>query len=333
MSESGEGLSAVCDGPRVDVIIAAWNRADTIERAIRSALDQEGLGRVVVVDDASIDDTLARIEALARADARVVAVGLPVNRGPAAARNAALALACAPFVTILDADDYLLPGRLVGLMAWASDQDFVADDLVRVEDHSLGPATTPSVSDQAAFAPWSLDFETFVRGNIARRGRPRRELGFFKPLIRLEFLRQHALAYDEGLRLGEDFDLYARALRAGARFRVVPALGYVSVTRVGSLSGRHGRTDLQRLLERTLALDGPGLSRRERIALAALGRSLDARIQWLLLIDAVKAREWGGMVRPFRRSFTVTGFLLANLGDQVVRRSFSCLRGFWETRR
>jgi hypothetical protein len=75
----------------------------------------------------------------------------------------------------------------------------------------------------------------------------RKELGYLKPLIRRSFLDHHGLRYDEGLRLGEDYALYARALAAGARFLLVPTAGYVAVERADSLSARHNRRDLEAL--------------------------------------------------------------------------------------
>ena len=49
----------------VDVIIAVWNNADTIERAIRSALSAPEVSRVIVVDDRSTDETASVVTALA----------------------------------------------------------------------------------------------------------------------------------------------------------------------------------------------------------------------------------------------------------------------------
>ena len=97
--------------------------------------------------------------------------------------------------------------------------------------------------------------EQFVLGDVNRRGALRRGLGFLKPLIRRSFLDHHQLRYDERLRLGEDYALYARALAAGARFLIVPAAGYVSVVRDDSISSRHSREDLERLRAHPVSLD------------------------------------------------------------------------------
>src|SRR5262249_10797702 len=118
----------------VDVIIAAWNRADTIERAIRSVAGEEAVKSVIVVDDASSDDTFLRASALCAALPKLKVIRQPCNGGPSAARNAALNLASADWVTILDGDDYMQPGRLARLLEQGTDADIVADDLLQIEE-------------------------------------------------------------------------------------------------------------------------------------------------------------------------------------------------------
>jgi succinoglycan biosynthesis protein ExoU len=93
-----------------------------------------------------------------------------------------------------------------------------------------------------------MNFARFVEANISRPGRPRGELGFLKPVMRRAFLERHALGYDERLRLGEDFDLYARMLLAGARFRLVATCGYLAIERPDSLSAQHSAADLAALV-------------------------------------------------------------------------------------
>lgn len=105
------------DRPAVTVIVPAWNSARTIERAIRSVLDA-GLEavEVVVVDDASTDETVAVVERIAAVDPRVVLLRSETNRGPSVARNRALEAARGTWLTFLDADDRLLPGGLAALV-------------------------------------------------------------------------------------------------------------------------------------------------------------------------------------------------------------------------
>src|SRR5688572_8809285 len=109
------------------ILIAAYNAEATLDRAIRSALDQPEVVEVCVIDDASRDGTLALARAWAARDSRVIALSSSVNAGPAAARNAGLAATTAPWVGILDADDYFLPGRIAAMLDHADDADFIAD--------------------------------------------------------------------------------------------------------------------------------------------------------------------------------------------------------------
>ena len=90
----------------VDVLIAARDREDTIERAVSSALGEGEVRAVIVVDDGSTDDTAARARRCDSDGKRVIVKCLPHSRGPAAARNSAIEISTAPWLAILDADDF-----------------------------------------------------------------------------------------------------------------------------------------------------------------------------------------------------------------------------------
>lgn len=236
----------------VCVIIAARNAAPTIAVAIASALREPEVAEVVVVDDASTDDTAAVARSADDGSGRLVVMRFDDNRGPSFARNAAIAKSRSPFISILDADDFFLQGRFRNLFA-ASDWDFAADNIMLIRDGATGDATK-IVAPRFAADPEFLDFERFVDGNISRRRVQRGELGFLKPVISRAFLDRHGLRYDESLRLGEDYELYARAIACGARFKVIRSCGYGAIVRADSLSGRHKTEDLKRLADADLAL-------------------------------------------------------------------------------
>jgi succinoglycan biosynthesis protein ExoU len=311
---------------RVDVIIAAWNRADTIERALLSALSESEVGAVIVIDDCSIDDTgvLARRIA-ADYGRRVMVSRLPVNRGPAAARNVGLELSTAPWAAVLDGDDFFLPGRIGDLLSHAGENDFVADNLIQVQEgqeHNRESCLLEGYS-----APWQLNLEGFVLGNVHRPGRLRRELGFLKPMMRRSFIDRHRLRYDETLRLGEDYAFYARALALGARFVITPARGYVSVERPDSLSGHHTMQDLERLRDVDLDLGRVGgLTTAERRAIRRHYDCVDAKAQWIAVINSVKARSVSQFIAPFLRSWTVSTVLIKNLIEEAYMRGSRWLR-------
>lgn len=229
---------------RVAVLIAAHDASATIGAAVKSALSQPETAEVVVVDDASTDDTADRAHLAAQGDPRLRVLTSERNIGPGAARNIGISASSAPVIALLDADDIFLPGRLRHLTEH-SGWDFIADNIVFVPEGAPTPVPGGHGGSDAGLS--ALDLAAFARGNLARGGRSRGELGFLKPLMRRAFLDRHRLRYDPALRLGEDYDLYVRALMAGARFLVSHNPGYMAHIRAGSLSGRHRTDDLLRL--------------------------------------------------------------------------------------
>jgi succinoglycan biosynthesis protein ExoU len=307
-------------GEAVDVIIAAWNRSDTIARAIRSAVMEPKVRKVIVVDDGSTDDTADVADRIAAETSRVTVCRLPKNRGPSVARNKAIELSSSPWLSILDADDYFIPERIEKLLNAAADADFIADNILRIEDVQTGGGPPRPVFDLGV-GPRRLNFEDFVMGDVNKRNASGRELGFLKPLIRRDFLDRHCLYYEEGLRLGEDYALYAQALAVGARFVVMPGCGYVSVAYATSLSRKHTRHDLERLRDFDLQLAKiVNLSNADRRALRAHYRSVDSRAQWLAVIEGFKSRDLKRILSPFARSPTVSTFLVRQLLFEGFRR-------------
>jgi succinoglycan biosynthesis protein ExoU len=307
---------------QVDVVIAAWNRAGSIDRAINSVIDEAAVRQVIVADDASTDGTAEIVATLARDQPKIRLIRSQVNQGPAAARNRAIDSGTAPWIAILDGDDYLEAGRLGRLLAASAHCDIVADDLIQVSD-DIPRRTLLDLAE-----PRMIDLAAFIDGNINRRGAPRREMGFLKPILSRDFLNRHGLRYDPALRLGEDYVLYAQALAAGARFRLIPASGYVAVLRGDSLSARHSRRDLEALREadHRLLAQAP-LSVAARAALRQHKAQLDGKIQWLEVIEAVKARDPVRFLRGCTLSPGVAAEIAGRLAEQAYLRTRAVLLG------
>ncbi len=235
----------------VCIIIAAKNAGDTISRAITSALAEPNAAEVVIVDDGSTDDTAAVARAADDGTGRLNVIRFEVNRGPSAARNHAISISRSPLLAVLDADDFFLPGRLRQLLS-EDGWDLIADNIAFID---AAQAATPYAGfKQFAPSPQFIDFAGFVEGNISRRGALRGEIGFLKPLMRRAFLDEHGIRYNETLRLGEDYDLYARTLILGARYKIIKSCGYAAVVRGSSLSGNHRTIDLKLLYEADRAI-------------------------------------------------------------------------------
>lgn len=313
--------TAVRTPPRVSVIIAAYNAADTIGLSIRSALAEPEVGEVWVVDDRSTDGTVREALAADDGSGRLRIRSQTQNGGPAVARNRALAASGCPWVCVLDADDYFLPGRIGRLLRRADGVTMIADELTRISQGALPPAAPPDMGSAAA----DITFEAFVEGNISRPGRYREELGFIKPLMNRYFLEEHDIQYDPGLRLGEDYHLYARILARGGTLRLLPPQGYVAVTRSNSISGSHTIADLKALRDADLDLLALPVSSKGRRALRRHYRSVDQRLQWRRLIDRVKAGDPAGMISTFT-SIPVAGFLALRLAEQAWIRLGRAIR-------
>jgi len=100
-------------GPVVTVVVPVFNRASTIEAALRSIQEQTcTVWEAIVVDDGSTDCTSDRVAALAREDDRIVLRRHDRNRGAQAARNTGIAEARTPWIAFLDSDDQWLPQSL-----------------------------------------------------------------------------------------------------------------------------------------------------------------------------------------------------------------------------
>ncbi|MDO5058614.1 MAG: glycosyltransferase family A protein [Neisseria sp.] len=98
--------------PKIDVIIPCYNAAETLERAVISALRQPETGAVWLVDDTSGDNTAALIGRLKKADSRIRAETMLQNGGAAKARNWGALQSRADLIAFLDADDEYEDGAL-----------------------------------------------------------------------------------------------------------------------------------------------------------------------------------------------------------------------------
>jgi succinoglycan biosynthesis protein ExoU len=267
----------------VCVIIAAKNAGQTIGRAITSALREPETAEVIVVDDGSSDSTASVSRQMDDGTGRLTVVSFEANRGPAAARNHAIMMSKSPVLAILDSDDFFFPGRLHNLLTQTG-WDFIADNIAFVDEEKASTAHLAVETFPAA--PRILDLSEFIEGNISKRGVRRREIGFLKPLMRREFLDTHRLRYQESLRLGEDYDLYARALTKNARYKIIHSCGYGAVVRSNSLSGSHRTVDLKRLYEADRAiLAQPGLSPQVRALIARHERHIRGRYELREFLD------------------------------------------------
>jgi glycosyltransferase involved in cell wall biosynthesis len=106
--------------PLVSVVITNYNYGRYLAEAATSVLTQRDVDvEVVIVDDASTDESLRVAGRLATLDNRVRLLVRDTNGGPVVAFNDGLGAATGQFVVRLDADDMLTPGSLARATALA----------------------------------------------------------------------------------------------------------------------------------------------------------------------------------------------------------------------
>jgi len=109
----------------VSVIIPTWNRANTIERALRSSLAQSASPlEVLVCDDGSTDNTRELV--LSIGDSRARWIDAKRSGRPAIPRNRGIQSSRGEWLAFLDSDDEWLPDKLEKQLAVAEESGCMA---------------------------------------------------------------------------------------------------------------------------------------------------------------------------------------------------------------
>ena len=123
----------------VDVIVPCYRYAHFLRQCVESVLTQSGPDvRVLILDDASPDNTPEVAAELAKNDSRVTVRRHSTNMRHIATYNEGIEWVSADFMLLLSADDYLLPGalnRAAKLMEQSPNVGFVFGNAVELHEH------------------------------------------------------------------------------------------------------------------------------------------------------------------------------------------------------
>jgi glycosyltransferase involved in cell wall biosynthesis len=191
--------------PVVSVVIPAYNVAPYISETLDSIFAQTfARYEVIVVNDGS-PDTKELEQALEPYLNRIVYLKQE-NRGAGAARNAGLRQARGEFVAFLDADDLWLPDYLSEQVRFIreGDYDFVYADALLFGQSPLAGRTFMQIAPSNG----EVTFESLVNGqcNVITSG----------VVARTQLILEVGM-FDEQLRNSQDFELWVRLIRKGAR--------------------------------------------------------------------------------------------------------------------
>ncbi|MFJ8859309.1 glycosyltransferase [Streptomyces sp. NPDC102451] len=219
----------------VTVVIPAYNAATTIGKALQSAVNQTyELVEIVIVDDASTDNTLDIVKSFAGTNGRVRVLRRPTNSGGVGApRNMGIAQAAGQYVMFLDADDELPPRACELLVASALEtgSDITAGKAVRVNRAtSETEGWAPEVYAMRRTVPGLVEFPLMLSDPIAAA-----------KLYRVEFLRNGGVWFPEGV-FYEDtyFSTVAGCLADGITVITDPVYRWMWEPDGGSITGRTG---------------------------------------------------------------------------------------------
>jgi succinoglycan biosynthesis protein ExoO len=271
--------------PDVAVVMANYNGARYIAAAIRSVIRQTlASWELIIVDDASTDDSLAVAAEAAAGDPRITIVAQTSRKGPGAARNRALDLVTATWIAILDSDDLMPAQRLESLLhrAHSAGASIVADNLMTFSTSSRPRSFLPERMRREA--SW-ISLATFIRSNCLYSRIP--PLGYLKPLIRTDIVRELRLRYDETLRIGEDYEFLIHLMAHGYRLLLEPTSLYFYRKHEKSTSYRLRADDILALMAAEERFVGQGFSFPPRIQAALKRRQHTLRS--LLVYDNVLA--------------------------------------------
>jgi glycosyltransferase involved in cell wall biosynthesis len=217
----------------VTVVVPAFNAEATIGATLDS-LRAQSMTRweAIVVDDGSTDATAEVVERYVAMDPRISLLR-QANAGLSAARNAAISAASHPWLLSLDADDAIHPTTLA-----------------RVRDALLSDATLDAVHYGWAVVDASGRFLTEERceaeGDLFDLFACRCAFPIHACVVRRSLVEAIG-GFDPAMRDGEDWPVWQRIARRGARFGRIPDTLAYYLKRDGSIS-----SNMDRLLIRAL---------------------------------------------------------------------------------
>ena len=278
--------------PKVSIVLPVYNGARYLENAIKSCLSQVFKDlELIIVDDASTDETSLIAERYSRLDTRVRLLRHEVNKKLPAALNTGFAVARGEFLTWTSDDNCYRPTAVAAMLDFLSkkpDVDIVYADYTAI-DSSGDFLQQVSVSD-----PIYL-----VRENIAG-----------PCFLYRRIVQERVGGYDESLFLVEDYDFW---LQAAAFFRMASLHQdlYLYRRHETSLSQRNVPTILCNH-EMALRKNLPKLSRFPAGAVA---------VGWMkVAIMAKRRRDYFACLTALVRALIVAPFRTSILAIRIVQK-------------
>jgi glycosyltransferase involved in cell wall biosynthesis len=212
--------------PLVTIGITCYNAADSIQRAISSALAQNYANfEVLIVDDASTDESCNVIKELISTRENSRLIQREKNGGPAAARNMILKDANGEFVAFFDDDDESYPERIAEQLKTITDYErlhgaqfvmcYASGERMYANGYKKELAAIGSQGEEVPNGPALADYLLFYKRKshwFYGSGTPSCSLMARKGVL------SGVGGFDENLKRVEDVDLAIRLALMGTHF-------------------------------------------------------------------------------------------------------------------
>jgi glycosyltransferase involved in cell wall biosynthesis len=208
--------------------MAVYNGMPYLRQAVESILAQTYRDfELVIVDDASTDDTPIVLAEYARRDLRIRILTHPANKGTAVSLAAGVEAARGALIARIDADDQYMPERLEKMVAFLDQNPAIGlvdtwSKVVDMEGHLLGEErwpTSPTAIRQG------LALRNCMSGGVLMRKDAVLKAGNYRP----------------GFRMAEDYDLWLRMVEI-SHIAIIPEYLCVYRRHPGAATVQHPRT-------------------------------------------------------------------------------------------
>jgi glycosyltransferase involved in cell wall biosynthesis len=213
----------------VSVIIPCYNRDKWLEKCIQSVLNQTYTNlEIIIVDDGSIDQTVEIIKSFA--DKRIKYF-FKENGGHASARNFGIKQSQGDWITFLDSDDYWDKNKIKTQLSY--------------EDFDAAYCDANIINEEGALIPHNnnLNFKKLAKnlksnillGNII--------MGSSSSIIIKTSIIKRAGYFRQDLKIGEDWEYWARAIWLGISVKFIPEKLVFIRTHPNSIQRNANQTD------------------------------------------------------------------------------------------
>ena len=225
----------------VSIIIPVYNVEKYLKECLDSVVTQTyGNLDIICIDDASTDNSALILEEYAKGDKRIRVIKNNRKKGPAAARNAALAEVKGKYTYFVDSDDYIERNAIEKLFQYAEEFDtegiyFNSKLLMDTKMVGRGPSLCYGLKDLS-----KIVYDGPCLFKILKRNRVYTS-SIWRCFWKTDFLWDNHLTFSEEMIMSEDGFFSLQAILCGKRMMMLDEVFHTYRRREGSLTTEASR--------------------------------------------------------------------------------------------